>query len=90
MQYKEGTKHILNRYIRILGEGMQENLGTYASNLNDPIQEILMVNNTSNNYILILQLIVLLILIHSGSFTQEKQERRQPVISGIRSSQPQM
>ena len=48
MQYKEGTKHILNRYIRILGEGMQENLGTYASNLNDPIQEILMVNNTSN------------------------------------------
>lgn len=48
MQYKEGTKHILNRYIRILGEGIQENLGTYASNLNDPIQEILMVNNTSN------------------------------------------
>jgi len=48
MQYKEGTKHILNRYIRILGEGMQENLDTYASNLNDPIQEILIVNNTSN------------------------------------------
>lgn len=48
MQYAEGTKHILNRYIRILGEGVQENLDTYTSKLNEPMQEILTVNTTSN------------------------------------------
>ena len=49
MNYKEGSKHILNRYIRILGEGIQENLHTPTRKLNDPIQENLIDNNTVNN-----------------------------------------
>lgn len=49
MNYKEGSKHILNRYIRILGEGIQENLDTPTRKLNDPIQENLRDNNTVNN-----------------------------------------
>ena len=49
MNYKEGSKHILNRYIRILGEGIQENLHTPTRKLNDPIQENLRDNNTVNN-----------------------------------------
>ena len=48
MNYKEGSKHILNRYIRILGEGIQENLHTPTRKLNDPIQENLRDNNTVN------------------------------------------
>ena len=48
MNYKEGSKHILNRYIRILGEGIQENLTTPTRKLNDPIQENLIDNNTVN------------------------------------------
>ena len=48
MNYKEGSKHILNRYIRILGEGIQENLHTPTRKLNDPIQENLIDNNTVN------------------------------------------
>ena len=48
MNYKEGSKHILNRYIRILGEGIQENLDTPTRKLNDPIQENLRDNNTVN------------------------------------------
>ena len=49
MNYKEGSKHILNRYIIILGEDMQENLDTPTRKLNDPIQENLRDNNTANN-----------------------------------------
>jgi len=49
MNYKEGSKHILNRYIRILGEGIQENLHTPTRKLNDPIQENFVDNNTVNN-----------------------------------------
>ena len=49
MNYKEGSKHILNRYIRILGEGIQENLTTPTRKLNDPIQENFVDNNTVNN-----------------------------------------
>ncbi len=48
MNYKEGSKHILNRYIRILGEGIQENLTTPTRKLNDPIQENLRDNSTVN------------------------------------------
>jgi len=47
MVYKEGTKEILNRYIRIFDGGLKENLGT-------PIKEnfkdnITLINNTINN-----------------------------------------
>ena len=48
MNYKEGSKHILNRYIRILGEGIQENLHTPTRKLEYPIQENLRDNNTVN------------------------------------------
>jgi DNA-binding transcriptional ArsR family regulator len=49
MQYKEGTKHILHRYIRIFDEGIQDNLNTPTRKLDDPIQENLKDNNTVNN-----------------------------------------
>ncbi|MCO7185060.1 helix-turn-helix domain-containing protein [Tenacibaculum sp. XPcli2-G] len=39
--YRKGTKHILNRYIEIYGEGILKNLNT-------PIEKILKDNNTSN------------------------------------------
>ena len=48
MNYKEGSKHILNRYIRILGEGMQDNLQTPIRKLDDPIQDIFVDNSTIN------------------------------------------
>jgi len=48
MNYKEGSKHILNRYIRILGEGIQENLDTPTRKLEHPMQENLRDNNTVN------------------------------------------
>jgi len=49
MNYKEGSKHILNRYIRLLGEGIQDNLPPSIRNLTDPIQENFVDNNTINN-----------------------------------------
>ena len=49
MYYKEGTKHILHRYIRISGEGIQDNLNTPTRKLDDPIQENFKDNNTVNN-----------------------------------------
>jgi len=49
MNYKEGSKHILNRYIRILGEGIQENLTTPTRKLEHPIQENFVDNSTVNN-----------------------------------------
>jgi len=49
MNYKEGTQHILNRYIKLLVEGTPENLGTYPNNLGEGTPENLVVNSTSNN-----------------------------------------
>tara|TARA_R110000824_G_scaffold44037_1_gene128452 strand:- start:15 stop:659 length:645 start_codon:yes stop_codon:yes gene_type:complete len=49
MNYKEGTKHILNRYIKLLAEGAPENLGTYPNNLGEGTTENLVVNTTLNN-----------------------------------------
>jgi len=49
MNYKEGSKHILNRYIRILGEGIQDNLPPPTRKLDDPIQDNFVDNNTMNN-----------------------------------------
>jgi hypothetical protein len=48
MNYKEGSKHILNRYIRILGEGIQENLHTPTRKRDGPIQENFVDNSTVN------------------------------------------
>ena len=48
MNYKEGSKHILNRYIRLLGEGIQDNLPPPIRNLTDPIQENFVDNSTIN------------------------------------------
>ena len=49
MQYKEGGKEILNRYIRLLDGGIKENLDTPPKNLYDPIKENFKDNNTVNN-----------------------------------------
>tara|TARA_R110002153_G_scaffold41976_1_gene119595 strand:+ start:552 stop:1196 length:645 start_codon:yes stop_codon:yes gene_type:complete len=49
MNYKEGTQHILNRYIKLLVEGTPENLGTYPNNLGEGTTENLVVNTTLNN-----------------------------------------
>jgi DNA-binding transcriptional ArsR family regulator len=64
LQYKEGTKQIQSRYLKItddptqeilptsprkLNEGTQEILIPYPRKLNDPTQENLIVNNTINN-----------------------------------------
>ena len=49
MKYSEGSKHILNRYIRILGEGVQDVLHTPTRKLNDPIQDNFVDNSTVNN-----------------------------------------
>ena len=49
MNYKEGSKHILNRYIRILGEGIQDNLAPPVRLLEEGIQDIFVDNNTINN-----------------------------------------
>lgn len=66
LQYKEGTKQIQSRYLKIVDaptqeilptsprnfkEGTQENLIPYPRKLNDPTQENLIVNNTSNTTI---------------------------------------
>jgi len=49
MNYKEGSKHILNRYIRLISEGTQENLATSQRKLKQGIKENLIDNKTDNN-----------------------------------------
>jgi len=52
--YKEGTKEILNRYLRIVGEGTQDNFNTPTQdNFNTPTQEKFKDNNTLINNTLI-------------------------------------
>jgi predicted transcriptional regulator len=46
--YKEGTKHILHRYITIVNEPIKEKLQTYATKVNDPIKEKFKDNITTN------------------------------------------
>jgi len=48
MEYKKGSKEILNRYIRILDGGIKENLDTPQRKVNDPIKENFKDNNTVN------------------------------------------
>ena len=48
MNYREGSKHILSRHIRLFGEGIQDNLHTPIRKLDDPIQDIFVDNSTIN------------------------------------------
>ena len=55
--YKEGSKEILNRYLRIVKDPIEEKLNTYLTKVKDPIEEKLNTpieeklkdNNTSSN-----------------------------------------
>ena len=47
--YKEGTKEILNRYIKIVKDPIQEILNTSLNFFKDPLKENLKDNNTFNN-----------------------------------------
>ena len=49
LEYAEGTKQILHRYIRIVKDPIEEKLHTSIRKVNDPIEEKLIVNSTSNN-----------------------------------------
>ena len=64
LHYKEGTKHILHRYIRLVDDPIEEmlhtpirnvkypiedKLNTYVTKVKDPIEEMCKDNNTSNN-----------------------------------------
>ena len=49
IQYAEGTKEILNRYITLVNEGSKEKLSTPQRKVNDPIKEKFKDNNTVNN-----------------------------------------
>jgi DNA-binding transcriptional ArsR family regulator len=48
LEYREGTKEILNRYIRILDDPIQDILNTPTNNFGEGIQENLKDNNTIN------------------------------------------
>ena len=49
LEYAEGTKQILHRYIRIVNDPIEEKLHTSIRKVKDPIEEKLIDNNTSNN-----------------------------------------
>ena len=49
LEYAEGTKQILHRYIRIVKDPIEEKLHTSITKVNDPIEEKLIDNSTSNN-----------------------------------------
>ncbi len=49
LDYKEGTKQILNRYIRINGEGIHKIIDTSLQKDGYPINEIIEVNKKINN-----------------------------------------
>ena len=49
LEYAEGTKQILHRYIRIVKDPIEEKLNTPLRKVNDPIEEKLIDNSTSNN-----------------------------------------
>jgi hypothetical protein len=51
LEYKEGTKQIVKRYIRINGEGTNKIIDTSLQKDGYPINEIIEVNNTINNTI---------------------------------------
>jgi DNA-binding transcriptional ArsR family regulator len=49
LEYAEGTKQILHRYIRIVKDPIEEKLHTSIRKVKDPIEEKLIDNSTSNN-----------------------------------------
>ena len=51
LHYREGTKHILHRYIRYVNDPIEEILPTYITRVKDPIEDKLIDNNTSNTTI---------------------------------------
>ena len=51
LHYREGTKHILHRYIRYVNDPIEEMLPTYITKVKDPIEDKLIDNNTSNTTI---------------------------------------
>ena len=51
MQYKEGSKEILHRYLRIVNDPIKEKFNTPPTKVNDPIKEKFKDNNTINNTI---------------------------------------
>ena len=48
LEYAEGTKQILHRYIRIVNDPIEEKLNTSIRKVKDPIEEKLIVNTTVN------------------------------------------
>lgn len=61
IEYKEGTKQILKRYIRIVNDPIQEKLNTSLTKVKDPIEEKLKDNNkniilNTNNNIYIVEI----------------------------------
>jgi len=48
LEYAEGTKQILHRYIRIVNDPIEEKLNTPLRKVKDPIEEKLIVNTTVN------------------------------------------
>lgn len=51
LNYKEGTKEILNRYLRLVNDPIKEKFNTPQRKVNDPIKEKFKDNTTSNNTI---------------------------------------
>ena len=49
MQYKEGSKEILHRYLRIVNDPIKEKFNTPQTKVNDPIKDKFKDNNTINN-----------------------------------------
>lgn len=48
LEYAEGTKQILHRYIRLVKDPIEDKLNTPLTKVKDPIEEKLIVNNTVN------------------------------------------
>ncbi|WP_373786513.1 helix-turn-helix domain-containing protein [Jeotgalibaca porci] len=51
MQYKEGSKEILHRYLRLVNDPIKEKFNTPQRKVNDPIKEKFKDNTTPNNTI---------------------------------------
>ena len=49
INYKEGSKEILNRYLRIVNDPIKEKFNTPQTKVNEPIKEKFKDNNTLNN-----------------------------------------
>ena len=48
LEYAEGTKQILHRYIRLVKDPIEDKLNTPLTKVKDPIEDKLIVNNTVN------------------------------------------